>query len=1067
METPRKVLVVGSGPITIAEAAEFDYSGSQALKALREEGVEAVLVNSNVATIQTSPGMAPKVYLGPVTAWFVERVIEKERPDGIMLGFGGQTALSVGVELWDRGVLQRYGVKVLGTPVEGIRKALSRSLFRAAMSRAGIPMPPSRPATSPGEALEAAEEIGYPVIVRVSFNLGGGGSFIAWSRGELERWIERAFAQAGVREVLVEKYLHHWKEVEFEVVRDYRGNAAAIACMENVDPMGVHTGDSVVVAPCQTLDNREWYDTRWTSLRVAEEIQLVGEANVQLALDPGGGGTHYVIETNPRMSRSSALASKATGYPLAYIAAKLALGYTLCELLNTVTGRTTACFEPSLDYVVVKVPRWDLEKFDGAIDRLDSEMKSVGEVMAIGRSFIEALLKAMRMVGADRLGVFGEYYAGDEPLEAVMERLSVRKPYWPFHAAKALRLGASVEEIHRATGIDRFFLMQLEDAVRLAEEIRGGGLTPERLAEAKRLGISDEEVAFLSGGDWRGVMAERESLGLRPLTRRIDTVAGEVDAETNYLYLTYNAWEDEFRGGQARRILILGAGGFRIGVSVEFDWSVVEYLREARRLGYDPVVLNFNPETVSTDWDVAGNLYFDEVRPETVREVARVTGAEGVAAFLAGQLGNSVARRLEEAGLRLIGGRGDSIDLAERKWGLNKLLERAGVELPPWSVARGPGDAERLLREVGLPAIVRPAYIIGGSRVRIAWSLEELVEAVREAVAASLTGEAIVARYIEGVEVDVDAVSDGRGLAMVAMRHVEEAGVHSGDSTMVLPSGLPGWALRRLEDLAWAVVEETGYRGPFNFQAIIAGGSVYLVEVNLRASRSMPFASKATRFNLAAAAAQATLAGGLGFEGILILEPPEGRYAVKSPQFSWQRLKGAYPGLGPEMRSTGESAYIGRGLHEALIMSWLGVKGNRLPRPGELVLVYTPTGRGAGELAEAARLLGGAGYEVATLEGQPEELSWLPQLGYREAVRLVRERRAGLLATTGYAPERDYELRRAAADMNVPLVLNHRLARLLAEAIARVDPLSVDPEPLQPYTAPGALEPLSGRGLFP
>ncbi len=1063
METPGKVLVVGSGPITIAEAAEFDYSGSQALKALREEGVEAVLVNSNVATIQTSHGMASRVYLGPVTSWFVEKVIEEERPDGIMLGFGGQTALSIGVDLWDREVLQKYGVKVLGTPVEGIRKALSRSLFRAAMTRAGIPMPPSRPAGSPGEALEAAEEIGYPVIVRVSFNLGGGGSFIAWSRGELERWIERAFAQAGVSEVLVEKYLHHWKEVEFEVVRDYKGNAAAIACMENVDPMGVHTGDSIVVAPCQTMDNREWYDTRWTSLRVAEEIQLVGEANVQLALDPKGSATHYVIETNPRMSRSSALASKATGYPLAYIAAKLALGYTLCELVNTVTGKTTACFEPSLDYVVVKVPRWDLEKFDGAIDRLDSEMKSVGEVMAIGRSFIEALLKATRMVGVDKVGVFGEYYIGEESLENVMKRLGERKPYWPLHAAKALKLGASVDKIHEATGIDKFFLMQLEDAVRLAEELRREGLSPERLAEAKLVGLSDEEIAFLTGGDWKEVMREREEHGLRPHTRRIDTVAGEVDAESNYLYLTYNAWEDEFHGGPARRILILGAGGFRIGVSVEFDWSVVEYLREARRLGYDPVILNFNPETVSTDWDVAGNLYFDEVRPETVKEVASITGAEGVAAFMAGQLGNTVAKRLEEAGLRLIGGRGDSIDLAERKSGLNRLLERAGVELPPWTVARSHGEAERILREVGLPAIVRPAYIIGGSRVRIAWSLEELVEAVREAVSASLTGEAIVAKYIEGVEVDVDAVTDGRGLAMAILEHVEEAGVHSGDSTMILPPRLPGWATKRLEDLAWAVVEETGYKGPFNFQAIIAGGRVYLVEVNLRASRSMPFTSKATRFNLAAAAAHATLKGSLGIQGTLLLNPPEGVYAVKSPQFSWQRLKGAYPGLGPEMRSTGESAYIGRSLHEALLMSWLGAKGNRLPRPGEKVLVYTPTGRGADLLGEAAKLLERAGYEAVTLKGQPDELGWLPSLGYEEAVNEVKERRVGLLVTTGYAPEKDYSLRRAAADMNVPLVLNHRLARILAEAITRVDPASVKPEPLKPYTTPTALEALKEK----
>ena len=1052
-ESLRRVLVLGSGPIMIAEAAEFDYSGSQALKALREEGIETVLVNSNVATIQTSPRMADKVYMGPMKAWFVEKVIEAERPDGILLGFGGQTALSLGVELWDRGVLQRYGVKVLGTPIEGIRKALSRRLFREAMERSGVPIPPSRAAYSPQEALDAADDIGYPVIVRVSFNLGGGGSFIAWERRDLESWIYRAFAQSGVSEVLVEKYLHHWKEIEFEVVRDYRGNVVAVACMENLDPMGVHTGDSVVVAPCQTLDNREYYSTRRASFAVAEEIGLVGEANVQLALDPAGSGSYYVIETNPRMSRSSALASKATGYPLAYIAAKLALGYSLCELLNTVTGATTACFEPSLDYVVVKVPRWDLEKFDGALDRLDSEMKSVGEVMAIGRSFIEALQKAMRMIGVDEHGLFGKYYMEDEPLEAVLERLRLRKPYWPLHAAKALRLGASVDEIHRLTGIDKYFLYQIEDAVELAEEIAKGGLTPEKLAEAKHMGFSDGQLALLAGLSERDARSLRERLGLEAKTRRIDTLAGEWEARTNYLYLTYASYEDEFERPSKPVILILGAGGFRIGVSVEFDWSVVEYLEEARRLGYEPVVINFNPETVSTDWDVAGNLYFEEVSVETVKEVARITGARGVVAFLAGQLGNNIARRLEEEGMPLIGSRGDSVDAAETKSGLLRALEDLGVKAPPWLEVSTPADALRAVEKLGLPVIIRPSYIIGGARVRIAHTLEEALEAAREALRLSPTGSVIVSKYIEGVEVDVDVVTDGRGFAVAVMEHVEEAGVHSGDSTMSIPHRtLEKPLVKRLVEAAVAVADATGVKGLFNLQAVASGGDVYLIEVNLRASRSMPFASKATGFNLARAAARATLGEGLGFEGVMLLEPPRGLWAVKSPQFSWSRIKGAYPGLGPEMRSTGESAALGYSFHEALLASWLGVKGNELPPRGSKVLVYTPTGRGAEDLARAARLLETAGYEPVTLEESP--LDGLDALSAEKAVVLMRKGEVTLVATTGYAPRVDYRVRRAAADYNVPLVLNHRLAVELATAFKEVGLDGIKALPLPGYNYP-------------
>ena len=1043
-ETPRRVLVLGSGPIMIAEAAEFDYSGSQALKALREEGIYSILVNSNVATIQTSARMADRVYMGPMKAWYVEKVIERERPDGIMLGFGGQTALSLGVELWDKGVLAKYGVKVLGTPVEGIRKALSRSLFRHAMEKAGVPMPPSKATRTPGEALEAAEEIGYPVIARVSFNLGGGGSFIAWSRRELRAWIERAFAQSEVREVLVERYLHHWKEIEFEVVRDHRGNVAAIACMENIDPMGVHTGDSVVVAPCQTLDNREYYSTRHASFRVAEEIGLVGEANVQLALDPSGSGKYYVIETNPRMSRSSALASKATGYPLAYIAAKLALGYTLCELVNKVTGVTTACFEPSLDYVVVKVPRWDLEKFEGAIDRLDSEMKSVGEVMAVGRSFIEALQKAMRMVGVVDGGMFGRYYLEEEPIGAVIERLKSRRPYWPLHAAKALRLGVTPEEISRVTGIDKYFIYQIEDAVKLAESIRREGLSPETLWEAKLMGFSDEQLALLTERSEREVRAERVKRGFQAKTRRIDTLAGEWEARTNYLYLTYASYEDEFEASGKPKVLILGAGGFRIGVSVEFDWSVVEYLEEAKTLGYEPIILNFNPETVSTDWDVAGNLYFEEVSVETVLEVLRITGAKGVVAFLAGQLGNSIAKRLEEEGVPLVGPRGDSVDAAESKSRLFRMLEDIGVYSPPWAEASTPQEALKASEKLGLPVIVRSPYIIGGSRVRIAYSPVEVLEAAREALRSSTMGRIVVSKYIEGVEVDVDSVTDGKGLAVAVMEHVEEAGVHSGDSTMTIPPrSLEPRVIDKLVEAAWAVAEVTGSKGLFNFQAVVSPQGIYLIEVNLRASRSMPFASKATGFNMARAAAKATLGGGLGFKEAIVLSPPDGFWAVKSPQFSWSRIKGAYPGLGPEMRSTGESAALGRTFHEALLLSWLGVKGNNLPPRGSKVLVYTPLGVGEKTLVEAARILHEAGYEPITLASNP--LPDLEAVGAEEAVGMMKGGELGLVVTTGYAPQRDFKVRRAAADYSVPLILNHRLARELAVAIKRVRLETIEP----------------------
>ena len=1066
----RKVLVVGSGAIKIAEAAEFDYSGSQALKALREEGIETVLLNPNIATIQTSYRLADNVYLGPLTWWFAEKVIERERPDGILLGFGGQTALSLGVELHRRGVLEKYGVKVLGTPIEGIEAALSRGKFRALMKARGLPVPPSTPARSVEEAVEAAEKIGYPVIVRVSFNLGGGGSFIAWSREELRERLLSAFASSGSGEVLVERYLHHWKEIEFEVVRDSYGNAVAVACLENVDPMGVHTGDSVVVAPCQTLLDQEYQLLRRASIAVAEAIGLVGECNVQLALNPRSSWEYYVIETNPRMSRSSALASKATGYPLAYIAAKLALGYRLDELLNSVTGRTCACFEPSLDYVVVKVPRWDFEKFDGATARVGSEMRSIGEVMAIGRSFAEALQKAIRMLDIGEPGLTGgPTYEAPEQLGEVLEKLRERRPYWPLLAAKAFKLGATVEQVYEAIGVDPYYLHQIAEIVRVSEEIRRTRLEGVEgtylLAEAKRLGFSDEQIAALAGAPVEKVRRLREALGLeRPHVKLVDTLAAEWPARTRYLYMTYNSFEDDeeaLEDGSRRKILVIGAGVFRIGVSVEFDWAVVSFAEEARRLGYRVVVANYNPETVSTDWDVNDKLYFEELTLERILDIYKAERPIGVIAFLGGQISNRLARELEESGVVLLGTSGRSVDVAENRAAFSRLLEELGLRQPEWAEATSVEEALKFAEAVGYPVLVRPSYVLSGSAMKVAWSPGELRDYIERAARVSPRYPVVVSKFIEdAVEAEIDAVGDGSKAVGAVIEHIEPAGVHSGDSTMVLPwYSLPGSAVREMVRAALLLNETLRIRGPYNIQFLVdRAGRVYVIELNLRTSRSMPFTSKVTGYNLMRAAAEAALEGTIayGFKdeggGFKLLRPSW--WGVKSPQFSWQRLRGAYPGLGPEMRSTGEVAALGDTLWEALLKSWLSVQGNRLPSKDEVVLAYTPTGRGAGALREAAGILEKLGYKVYTVEGM--EVNGLEHVDARRAVKMVEQGRIGLILTTDYTPERDYKIRRVAADLGVPLVLNHKLAYMLARSLAEIRPEQLEPLELIDYWRRGS-----------
>uniref|UniRef100_A0A7C2VDX8 Carbamoyl phosphate synthase large chain n=1 Tax=Ignisphaera aggregans TaxID=334771 RepID=A0A7C2VDX8_9CREN len=1044
MEAVKKVLVIGSGAIKIAEAAEFDYSGNQALKAVKEEGIEVVLVNPNVATIQTSYRFADKVYLVPLKTRFIASVIEKERPDGIMVGFGGQTALSLGVRLYDSGVLSKYGVKVLGTPIEGIRRALSRDLFQKTAREFGIPVPPSRAVHSVEEALEIAEEMGYPVMVRVSFNLGGAGSFVAWNRENLRKKILPAFAQSEVGEVLIEKYLHHWKEIEFEVVRDVDDNVAAVACMENLDPMGVHTGESIVVAPCQTLTDYEYQLSRNLSIATERAIMLIGEGNVQVAVNPWNSDEMYVIETNPRMSRSSALASKATGYPLAYIAAKLALGYRIHEIVNKVTGKTSACFEPSLDYVVIKVPRWDLDKFEYVVKSIGPEMKSVGEVMAIGRTLQEALQKAFRMLDIGEPGIVGGpiYEADDISLDYVMQRLKNREPYWPIWVAKAFKHGVDVETIYEITGIDKYFLKQVKELVEFYEDLKKRRIDdpelPKLIAEAKRKGFSDDQIAKALRISPDEVRELREKHGIKPIVKQIDTLAAEWPAQTNYLYLTYNGWEHDISfKGEKPKIIVLGAGGFRIGVSVEFDWSVVAFSDEARSKGYEVIVLNCNPETVSTDWDINEKLYFDEITVERVLDLYNLEKPRGVVAFLGGQIANNIAWDLEKRNVVLLGTAGKSVHIAENRALFSELLDKLGIKQPRWIVATNVKEAIKFVEEVGFPVLVRPSYVLSGTAMAVAKNLDELWQFISKAAKISPRYPVVVSKFIDNaIEFEFDGVGDRDTVIGAFNEHIEPAGVHSGDATMVLPPRyLPREAIKRAADVVLSISTALDIKGPFNIQMLYKDGEVYVIELNLRASRSMPFTSKVTGYNLMKAAAEVSLDGSLRSviqrDRLNLLAPKW--YGVKSPQFSWSRLRGAYPFLGPEMRSVGEVAAISDVYEEALLMSWLSAQGNRMPGREESVLVYSPDKEYADVLGKAADVMKSMHYHVMTVESM--EVGNAEAVSISFAEKAILNRSVGMVMTTGYRPDKDYAIRRTAADMIIPLVLNHKLAYELAKAM--------------------------------
>jgi len=1044
---PGTVLVLGSSALKIGEAGEFDYSGSQAIKALKEDGLRVVLVNPNVATVQTSDEFADQVYFIPVTPSFVAQVIEKERPEGILLGFGGQTALNCGVELHRQGVLEKLGVRVLGTPIDTIIDTEDRQRFTARLGEVGVPVPFSRPVTSVEEAVVAAGEVGYPCMLRGAFSLGGLGSGICADEDQLRRVASRALAHTG--QILVEEYLAGWKEIEYEVVRDAGDNCITVCNMENLDPMGIHTGESIVVAPSQTLSNDEYHMLREVAIRVVRHLGVVGECNIQYALAPDS--TEYrVIEINARLSRSSALASKATGYPLAFVAAKLALGKRLEEIENSVTRATCAFFEPALDYVVVKVPRWDFRKFRGVSERLGSAMKSVGEVMAIGRKFEEALQKALRMIDTGARGV-----VANDPAEYGNLREALEEPTENriFALARALQDGMTVEEIHDATRIDRWFIDKIGQLVATEAELRRAGfdgLDRRLLLDAKRCGFSDDQIGFVSGTSEDRVRARRHELGLHPSVKQIDTLAAEYPAVTNYLYLTYNGDEHDVAFGQEGGVVILGPGAYRIGSSVEFDWCCVNAARTLRELGYRTLMVNHNPETVSTDYDECDRLYFDELSFEAVSEIYRMEQPLGIVMSMGGQTPNNLAVRCAESGLRVLGTSPRDVDRAEDRHKFSSLLEELGIDQPPWRELASPEEMHEFVGEVGYPVIVRPSYVLSGAAMAVAGTDEELAVVMDKAAEISPDHPVVVSKFVENAkEIDVDAVArDGELVCWAVSEHVENAGVHSGDATLVLPPQRTYLeTMRRIRRITTQVAKSLSINGPFNIQFLAKQNRVMVIECNLRSSRSFPFVSKVLGKNFIDAATRVIMGRPAGVDGQSFLDLDY--VGVKAPQFSFTRLEGADPTLGVEMASTGEVACLGWDFDEAFLKALIAV-GFKFP----LRKVLLSTGPVASKAAflEGARGLAAMGVEFFATHGTAEfmkrsgleatVLKWPLEGGSPAAVDYIKGGRLDLVINIPKHHQQeelqnDYIIRRTAVDYGVPLITNVQIAQRLAEALSR------------------------------
>ena len=1066
---PKRVLVLGSGALQIGQAGEFDYSGSQAIKALKEERIKTVLVNPNIATIQTSAELADRIYLVAVTPDFVERIIVKEEVDAIMLSFGGQTALNCGLALHDSGVLEKYGIQVLGTPVESIRDTEDRALFKGRLSEIGVRTARSKACGTPSEVRSAADEIGFPVMLRGGFALGGKGSGIVENQAELDDAIRRAFSGEQVQ-VLVEECLRGWKEIEYEVVRDGRDNCITVCNMENLDPMGIHTGESIVVAPSQTLNDEEYHFLREIAIRTVRHIGIVGECNIQYALDPDSL-EYRVIEINARLSRSSALASKATGYPLAHVAAKIGLGYTLPEIPNSITRRTTAFFEPALDYIVCKVPRWDLTKFQGAAMGIGSEMKSVGEVMSIGRTFPEVIQKALRMLDIGVDGLDPTSFEFDD----IRSSLKNATTHRIFAVARAFMEGLSVDEIHQLTYIDEWFLGQIETIVRMHVTLRESQLplSASLLREAKELGFSDRAIELLLDAPNHSIREARKEHGITTHTAQIDTMAAEFPADTNYLYTSYHAHHSDVSPSWRKKVLVLGSGPYRIGSSVEFDWCCVNAVQAAADAGYETIMLNYNPETVSTDYDLCDKLYFEEISFESVMDLCEREQPDGVIVSMGGQIPNNLAFRLHQAGVKILGTSPEDIDRAEDRNKFSALLDELGVDQPVWMSMIDAGDAERVVDRLGgFPVLVRPSYVLSGAAMSVAHEPQELRRILSRASRINPDYPVVVSKFeVHAREIEIDAVADRGEIVLWAVsEHIEDAGVHSGDATLVLPpQTLYIRTIRQTRRIAAAIAKELNITGPFNIQFLAKLGAVKVIECNLRASRSFPFVSKVTGTNFAAEATNRML--GLKRETsnqTLALD----YVGVKVPMFSFSRIVGADPMLGVEMSSTGEVGCLGADLDEALLHGLLAT-GFRFPTAGVL-LSLGPIAEKYSFSDEARLIVDELGLPIYATKGTAERLIEVgidcvavekePGEG-TSAFDVIDDGRVDLVINIPREYDEQgrpdgYKIRRHAVDAGIPLITDLKLAGAVVEALRSKRPRDLGVVAWDEYVKRGAI-PLS------
>ena len=1064
-ESIKKVLILGSGALKIGEAGEFDYSGSQALKALREEGVSTVLINPNIATVQTSEGVADQIYFLPVQPYFVERVIEKERPDGILLSFGGQTALNCGVELDKTGVLKKYNVKVLGTPVKAIMDTEDRELFVERLDEIDVKTIKSEACEDIQQARVAAKNLGYPVIVRAAYALGGLGSGFADNEEELNTLCEKAFSFSP--QVLVEKSLKGWKEIEYEVVRDRYDNCITVCNMENFDPLGIHTGESIVIAPSQTLSNSEYHKLRALSIKIVRHIGIVGECNVQYAFDPESED-YRVIEVNARLSRSSALASKATGYPLAFVAAKLGMGYGLFELKNSVTKTTSAFFEPALDYVVCKIPRWDLSKFRGVDRELGSSMKSVGEVMAIGRNFEEAIQKGLRMIGQGMHGFVENKELQIDDLDAALREPTDKRV---FLISKAMHKGYTVDQIHELTKIDRWFLNKLKHIIDIDEELKTKNintLDKELLRTAKVYGFTDFQIARAVGLEeeckkmheaMRIVRRLRKSFGILPVVKQIDTLAAEYPAQTNYLYVTYAGVASDITFSNDRNsVIVLGSGAYRIGSSVEFDWCGVQALNTIRRQGYRSIMINYNPETVSTDYDMCDRLYFDELTFERVMDIIDAENPHGVIVSTGGQIPNNLAMYLDEENVSILGTSAKDIDNAEDRAKFSSMLTENGINQPEWSALTSMDDIDKFVDRVGFPVLVRPSYVLSGAAMNICSNRDELTRFLQLAANVSEDHPVVVSKFIEHAkEIEMDAVAqDGEILAYAISEHIEFAGVHSGDATIQFPpQKLYVETMRRIKRISRQIAKKLHINGPFNIQFMARDNDILVIECNLRASRSFPFVSKVLKLNFIDLATKIML-------GAPVEKPNKNLFdldyvGIKASQFSFNRLQKADPVLGVDMSSTGEVGCLGDDTSTALLKSMLSV-GLRIPK--KTVLLSTGGAKQKAEMLDAAKMLKQHGYELYATVGTSKYLAengientcvYMPsdEGQHPQALDLLHEKKIDMVVNmpkdlTPRELTNGYKVRRAAIDLNVPLITNSRLASAFISAFCNVSLDDID-----------------------